>query len=52
MNTKRVYRNPLEKQEIINQLKNNSGIQFDPEIVPYMVGMITDGTVDRLANLV
>lgn len=52
MNTKRVYRNPLEKQEIINQLKNNSGIQFDPEIIPYMVGMITDGTVDRLANLV
>lgn len=51
MNSKRVYRGPLPKDEIIRQLRNNAGIQFDPEIVPHMIKMLEDGTVDRLNAL-
>ena len=52
MNSKRVYRAPLPTEEIIKQLKENAGIQFDPEIVPFMISMIEDGTVARLKLLV
>mgnify|MGYP003417689874 CR=1 FL=1 len=48
MNSKRVYRGPLPKDEIIRQLRNNAGIQFDPEIVPHMIKMLEDGTVELL----
>ncbi|MEE0998801.1 MAG: HD-GYP domain-containing protein [Treponemataceae bacterium] len=51
MNSKRVYRGPLPKEEIIKQLRENSGIQFDPEVVPHMISMLEDGTVDRLKFL-
>lgn len=51
MNSKRVYRDPLPTEEIIKQLKENAGIQFDPEIVPFMISMIEDGTVARLKLL-
>ena len=52
MNTKRVYRGPLETSEIIEQLQQNSGVQFDPDIVPFMIKMIEDGSVARLEALV
>ena len=52
MDSKRVYREPLSMEEIVKQLKENSGKQFDPEIVPYMIKMIEDGTVYRLKELV
>ncbi|MFH1359767.1 MAG: HD-GYP domain-containing protein [Candidatus Omnitrophota bacterium] len=33
MRTQRPYNDPLSKQGIINELKNNSGTQFDPVVV-------------------
>ena len=33
MNSKRAYREPLEAREIIAELENNKGSQFDPEVV-------------------
>lgn len=43
MNSDRVYRNRLTTQQILEELKQNSGTQFDPEIVKYMIEMIQDG---------
>lgn len=46
MSSSRVYRRHLNKDEIIDEIQNGSGTQFDPEIVPYMVDMINDGYVN------
>lgn len=44
MSSKRVYKNNHGREYILKELKECSGKQFDPEIVPYMVEMIEDGT--------
>lgn len=46
MSSNRVYRRHLNKDEIIEEIQQGSGTQFDPEIVPYMVDMINDGYVN------
>ncbi len=46
MSSNRVYRRHLTKDEIIEEIQNGSGTQFDPGIVPYMVDMINDGYVN------
>lgn len=45
MSSDRCYRAALSKEEIIAELKNNSGSQFDPDIVPYMLAMIDENSV-------
>ncbi len=45
MSSKRVYKNNHDKEYILKELKECSGKHFDPEIVPYMIQMIEDGTV-------
>ncbi len=45
MASDRCYRPALSKERILSELKDNSGGQFDPEIVPYMVEMIHEGIV-------
>ena len=45
MSSNRCYRSALPKDKIISELKENAGTQFDPEIVPFMLAMIEDGTV-------
>lgn len=44
MSSKRVYKNNHDKEYILKELKECSGKHFDPEIVPYMIQMIEDGT--------
>ncbi|WP_051688689.1 HD domain-containing phosphohydrolase [Butyrivibrio sp. AE2032] len=46
MSSNRVYRRHLNKDEIIEEIQQGSGTQFDPEIVSYMVDMINDGYVN------
>ncbi len=46
MSSNRVYRRHLTKDEIIEEIQQGSGTQFDPGIVPYMVDMINDGYVN------
>ncbi|MBO6196189.1 MAG: HD domain-containing protein [Butyrivibrio sp.] len=46
MSSNRVYRRHLNKDEIIEEIQQGSGTQFDPNIVPYMVDMINDGYVN------
>ncbi len=44
MSSNRCYRNALTSEQIESELRNGSGTQFDPAIVPYMLAMIDDGT--------
>ena len=46
MSSNRVYRRHLNKDEIIEEIQEGSGTQFDPNIVIYMVDMINDGYVN------
>ena len=45
MNSSRVYRKNLSKEYIINELENNKGTQFDPNIADIMLKLITEGKV-------
>lgn len=45
MNSVRCYPNHLSHEEIIIQLKENSGTQFDAKLVDSFLGMLTDGTI-------
>ncbi|MCM1245160.1 MAG: HD-GYP domain-containing protein [Roseburia sp.] len=45
MSSKRVYKNNHDKEYILKELRECSGKQFDPKIIPYMIEMIEDGTV-------
>lgn len=45
MNSKRIYRNALEKEKIIEELESCSGTQFDPVIAELFVRLIREGKV-------
>lgn len=47
MSSDRCYRAALSREKIIEELTANSGTQFDPEIVPYMLKIIEE---DRASN--
>ena len=44
MSSDRCYRKALSTEKTIEELNNGIETQFDPEIVPYMLDMISDGT--------
>ena len=44
MSSDRCYRKALPEEVILSELNKGIGTQFDPEIVPYMLAMIEDGT--------
>lgn len=46
MNSKRIYRNALEKDRIIEEFERGSGTQFDPAIAQLFVRLIREGKVD------
>jgi len=48
MNTNRCYRLKFSEERIISELERCKGKQFDPDLVPFMIDMIKDGTVYRL----
>ncbi len=43
MSSNRCYRDCMNEQSILEELRKNSGTQFDPAIVKYMIEMIQDG---------
>ncbi len=45
MSSDRCYRKALSNDVIYDELRNCSGTQFDPEIVPHMLNMIDEGIV-------
>lgn len=46
MTANRVYRNQLDIDVVIAELKQFSGIQFDPALVDILLSLIEDGTID------
>ncbi|MFB6290781.1 MAG: PAS domain S-box protein [Candidatus Bipolaricaulia bacterium] len=46
MRTERPYREALSKEEAINELKENAGTQFDPQIVEIVLDMVEGEEVD------
>ena len=48
MNTNRCYRLKFSEERIISELERCRGKQFDPDLVPYLVSMIKDGTIYKL----
>ncbi len=46
MNSNRCYRKHLNKKMILDELKDNSGTQFDPDIAECMIKMIKDGYIE------
>lgn len=42
MNTDRVYRKKLPKEQIIEEIKKNKGYQFDPEIADIMLTLLNE----------
>lgn len=51
MSSDRCYRPRLSKDVILEELRKNSGTQFDPEYVGHMIAMMEDGTADRIHDL-
>lgn len=45
MTARRPYKQPLSVSYAVNELQNNSGTQFDPELVKTFVGLIHDGKI-------
>ena len=48
MSSDRCYRAKLPKDVILQELKGNSGSQFDPVYVKHMINMMEDGTAERI----
>ena len=42
MTSDRVYKKAVTKEEAVEELKNCSGTQFDPEIVEYFINYIDE----------
>jgi len=45
MNSNRVYRNRLTKDDILREIETNKGTQFDPGIADVLLGLIRDGKI-------
>ena len=45
MNSNRVYRKKLTKENIISEIENNKGRQFDPKIADVMLRLLKDGKI-------
>ena len=48
MSLDRKYQKALKRDEIIEELNNNAGTQFDPKLVPIMIDMLNDGFTDKI----
>ena len=43
MSSNRVYRRALDREDIITELKRNSGAQFDPQIAAVAIDLLESG---------
>ena len=50
MNSDRIYRKGLSKEVIREQLINNRGTQFDPQLLDSFLELFEDGTLERLEH--
>lgn len=45
MSSRRIYRNALPEEKIIEEIQNNRGLQFDPELADIFLDLLSDGKV-------
>ncbi len=45
MNSNRVYRKKLTKEDIFNEIEKNKGTQFDPKIADVFLKLIKGGKI-------
>ncbi|MCR5007720.1 MAG: GGDEF domain-containing protein, partial [Oribacterium sp.] len=45
MNTDRVYRKKLSREQIVDEIEKNKGLQFDPVIADIMLRLLRDGVI-------
>ena len=43
-----MYQKAMGYEEIIAEFKKNSGTQFDPKLVPFIIEMMNDGFADKV----
>lgn len=48
MSLDRKYQKAMSHDEIIEELNANAGTQFDPKLVPVIIGMLNDGFTDKI----
>lgn len=48
MNSNRIYRTALQRDEIVSQLEIHKGTQFDPKIADAFLQLLSDGIIDRV----
>lgn len=48
MSSNRCYRGCMQMDEIIAELQENAGKQFDPSMIGYMIDMVRDGFVEAV----
>ena len=48
MNSNRVYRKKLTREDIIEEIEKNKGTQFDPEIADILLNLIKNGDVEGI----
>jgi len=48
MNSERIYRKPLSREIIVNEIEKNKGNQFDPQIATVFLELLASGAVDEL----
>ena len=48
MSLDRMYQKAMGYEEIIAEFKKNSGTQFDPKLVPFIIEMMNDGFADKV----
>jgi len=50
MNSNRVYRKKLSKEDIISEIERNKGTQFDPKIADIFLRLIDEGKIEIREN--
>ena len=45
MNSNRVYRKKLTREQVLAELEKNRGTQFDPRVADVMLGLLRDGRI-------
>ncbi len=48
MSLDRKYQKAMSREKIIEELNANAGTQFDPKLVPVIIGMLNDGFTDKI----
>ncbi len=46
MTANRVYRKRMSFSQVMSELKNNRGKQFDPELLDVFINLIDEGKID------